>query len=128
LQDTALRRQRVMSEEGQAISAAITAALDNRRSAGQAIPPIADMSWQPSIEEVPISISIDANFSPASDPLLPEEPAMAMPAPRPLRTIGEDDRDIIVIDEEQPRRAAPSARPKRMEYRQLFSKLREAAK
>jgi type II secretory pathway predicted ATPase ExeA len=128
LQDTVLRRQRVTSDEGQAIGAAITAALDSRRKSEQAIPPIAHMSWMPQIDEVPVSISIDGNFSPASDPLLPEEPAMARPALRPLQGIGQDDRDIIVIDEEQPRKAAPPARPKRMEYRQLFSKLREAAK
>jgi type II secretory pathway predicted ATPase ExeA len=128
LQDTALRCQRVMSAEGQAISAAISAALDNRRTADQLIPPDANTPWLPNIDEAPISISIDSDFSPAGDPLFPEEPAMAMPAPRPLRTIGEDDRDIIVIDEELPRKPTPSARPKRMEYRQLFSKLREAAK
>jgi type II secretory pathway predicted ATPase ExeA len=133
LQDTALRRQRVTSEEGQALGAAIAAALDNRRTGGQAIPSIAEMPWLTPIDETPISISMDANFSdiafsPASDPLLPEEPAMAMPAPRPMRMVGEDDRDIIVIDDEQPRRPTPTARPKRMEYRQLFSKLREAAK
>jgi len=134
LQDTALRRQRVTSDEGQAMSAAINAALSGNRTVRPAISPVAEMKWQPAIDEVPISISIDANFSslnfsPASDPLLPEEPAMAMPVPRPLRTLGEDDRDIIVIDDEQPRRAAPQpARPKRTEYRQLFSKLREAAK
>jgi len=129
LQDTAFRRQRVMSEEGQAISAAIHAALGSSRIAEQPIPSVAGAQWQPSIDEVPISISIDANFLPASDPLLPEEPAMAMPALRSLRTLGEDDRDLIMIDDEQPRRAAtPSVRPKRMEYRQLFSKLREAAK
>jgi type II secretory pathway predicted ATPase ExeA len=128
LQDTVLRRQRVTSDEGQAIGAAITAALVSRRKPEHAFPPTADMSWMPPIDEVPISISIDANFSPASDPLLPEEPAMARPAFRPLQAVGQDDRDIIVIDEEQPRKAAPPARPKRMEYRQLFSKLRETAK
>ncbi|HEY2411223.1 MAG TPA: AAA family ATPase [Pirellulaceae bacterium] len=128
LQDTALRRQRVTSEEGQAIGAAITAALDSGRTVSQPITPVADMSWMQQIDEAPISISIDANFSPASDPLLPEEPAVVIPTLRPLQSVGGDDRDIIVIDDEQPRRATPPARPKRMEYRQLFSKLREAAK
>jgi len=128
LQDTALRRQRVTSHEGQALGAAITAALESNRKSGQPTPQVEDMAWQPLLDEVPISISIDANFLPASDPLLPE-PAMAMPTPRPLGTIAEDDRDIIMIDDEQPRRTPASpVRPKKMEYRQLFSKLREGVK
>jgi hypothetical protein len=52
-----------------------------------------------------------------------------MPARQPLRMVAQDDRDIIVVDDDQsPRKQAASVRPKRMEYRQLFSKLRETAK
>jgi hypothetical protein len=40
-----------------------------------------------------------------------------------LREIGRDDRDLIVVDDEEPH-APPASRPRRPEYRQLFSSLR----
>jgi hypothetical protein len=74
-----------------------------------------------------------AVFDPASDPLLPEE-ADEEAHPRrsavTLRAIGQDDRDMIVVDDDQPaksapRTAPPAGRSKRPEYRQLFSSLRK---
>ena len=69
-------------------------------------------------------------FDPASDPLLPEEtPAKSLLRPAratiSLRAIAEDDRDMIVVDDESPPRGPPpESRPRRQEYRQLFSTLR----
>jgi type II secretory pathway predicted ATPase ExeA len=130
LQDTALRSQRVMSDEGRAIRAAITAALDGRsRAAEQPHVPVSSPPVWPQADDAAVSISIETNFSPATDPLLPEEPTIGMPGHRPLRTIAEDDREMLLIDEEQkPRKTSPPSRPRKMEYRQLFSKLREGAK
>jgi type II secretory pathway predicted ATPase ExeA len=69
-----------------------------------------------------------ADFEPASDPLLPEEPEasdLVRQATIPLRELPQDDRDIIrVQDEAIPPTAASAAQKRRPEYRQLFSMLR----
>jgi type II secretory pathway predicted ATPase ExeA len=120
LQDTALRGRRVTSDEGRAIGAAVSAA------AGIA----AEANSPPAEEKQAMHAVV---FDPASDPLLPEEADEQAPAPRSavtLRAIGQDDRDMIVVDEEPPAKAAqrttpPAGRTKRPEYRQLFSSLRK---
>jgi type II secretory pathway predicted ATPase ExeA len=123
LEDAALRsRKAPRSEEGRAIGAAIAQALQQPESA--AILPLA----QDEVAEPGVTISATADFDPASDPLLPEMPA-ALPrskrGPISLRAIAEDDRDLIVVDDETPPPAIPlSGGPRRAEYRQLFSKLR----
>jgi type II secretory pathway predicted ATPase ExeA len=130
LEDAALRnRQRASSAEGQAIEAAVAAALDPQPSV--APPPALDEEIER--ERVP-SIAATATFDPANDPVLPEEPADRIIRSQPvrgqratisLRSIADDDRDMIVVDDEQPPPAPPSAgRPRKQEYRQLFSTLR----
>jgi hypothetical protein len=42
-----------------------------------------------------------------------------------LQSVTQDDRDMIIVDEEQPDRRAPTGKgPRRPEYRQLFSRLK----
>lgn len=66
----------------------------------------------------------------AQDPVYPEPVHSEQPAPRratiPLQDLGSDDRDLIIIEEEAPRRkpSVTAGKPKRQDYRQLFSNLR----
>jgi hypothetical protein len=131
LEDKSLRnRQRVTSSEGQMIGALVTAALD---APPKVVPPPLPHETEPAGEPEP-AIAAMATFDPASDPLLPEEPSdlparmqteFSQRATISLRSIAEDDRDIIVVDEDEPPPAPPPAgRPRRQEYRQLFSSLR----
>jgi type II secretory pathway predicted ATPase ExeA len=116
LEDAALRRGRVTSDDGRAIGAAVSAA------AGQA-----DRELDSSRESPLRAVSADDEFQPSDDPLLPEEQAHESQPRRTaatLRAVGQDDRDIIVVDEEQASRRSTPARPRRQEYRQLFSKLK----
>jgi hypothetical protein len=130
LEDKALRnRQRVTSSEGQMIGALVTAALDAPPQVAAPRP----RDDEPAGEPEP-AIAASAEFDPASDPLLPEEPSdlparmqteFSQRATISLRSIAEDDRDMIVVDEDEPPAAPPPAgRPRRQEYRQLFSSLR----
>jgi type II secretory pathway predicted ATPase ExeA len=65
----------------------------------------------------------------ANDPVYPEHElaASAHRATLPLRDFGADDRDIIIVEEEGPRRKSHTApgKPRRPEYRKLFSTLRK---
>jgi type II secretory pathway predicted ATPase ExeA len=116
LEDAALRGRRVTSDQGRSLGAAVSAAAEftapDTRSA------------QPAAENVVVE------FDPANDPLLPEEP-VEPPRPRrsaaTLRTIAQDDRDMIVVDEDETPRSPPptTSRQRRPEYRQLFSTLRK---
>jgi hypothetical protein len=125
LEDAALRnRQRTTSAEGRALGAAVAAA------AGPAPPLIAVPPSGEVEQESPATLAASATFHPASDPLLPEEPAVPLrtrkpPATISLRAIADDDRDIIVVAGDEPQRSEPAARPKRQEYKQLFSNLRK---
>ena len=79
-------------------------------------------------ESAPATIAATADFQPALDPLLPEESPRSARSHRATISLGHsghDDRDIIVLDDDTPQRPAPPAsRPRRPEYRQLFSSLR----
>jgi hypothetical protein len=122
LEDAVLRRQRVTSDEGQAIGAAVSVAAGNQDgrddlhvAAGSA----------PDRKEM--ANDGGADFDPANDPLLPEESPVEQPRRRPmtLRAVTQDDRDMIVVDDETSPASSPAiSRPRRPEYRQLFSKLR----
>lgn len=121
LEDAALRsRKRLTSDEGRSISVAVTQALPPQ--------PAADDALDRGQQHQPTTIAATADFDPASDPLLPEEPAVLPRGRRAtisLRSIDEDDRDMIVVEDETPPPAVPLAgHPRRPEYRQLFSKLR----
>jgi type II secretory pathway predicted ATPase ExeA len=127
LEDAALRGRRVTSDHGRALGAAISAAAE------QPPLPAAAVSGREALQEsdryVAAEVTVPASFDPASDPLLPEEPA-SQERPRravPRHTLGQDDRDMIVVDDDDrpPGKAAPAARPRRPEYRQLFSTLRK---
>jgi type II secretory pathway predicted ATPase ExeA len=148
LEDAQLRsRHRVQSAEGRSLGAAIAQALessapgDRSRSEEPSGAPLAQLhlavpaydlpdSW--SVEtgpwEPPATIDAAADFHPASDPLLPEESAVRSAARRPaisLRQLAQDDRDMIVVEDEEPARTEmPAARTRRPEYRRLFSSLR----
>jgi type II secretory pathway predicted ATPase ExeA len=131
LEDQAIRnRQRATTDEGKAMGAAVTAALGP--VVGEAPEPLVSPARPPHDHEAgddaPLTIAASADFHPASDPLLPEESVLLPPARRAtvsLRELGQDDRDMIVVEEDQTPRAVPLAgRPKRPEYRQLFSTLR----
>lgn len=68
----------------------------------------------------------------AADPVYPAPVHDELPAGRratiPLQDLGSDDRDLIIIEEEAPRRKAhaPAGKPKRQDYKQLFSNLRRS--
>lgn len=139
LEDAKIRNQgRTTSSESQEIGALVAAAL----LPPEVVPASRPRDDDSDLEPVP-AIAAVAAFDPASDPVLPEEPAdRAVPrkearsqpvssqrATISLRAIAEDDRDIIVVDDETPPPAptTPPGRPKRQEYRQLFSSLRNKA-
>lgn len=129
LQDTAVRSQRVTSDEGRAIGAAVSAALDKRRSEDVFVNPpmLAGSGFE--LHDDTLDDLSESEFDPASDPLMPEELAVTEVSRRPVLKVTQDDRDMILIDEEQPvRAAAPLARGRRMEYRQLFSRLKGSGK
>jgi hypothetical protein len=78
--------------------------------------------------------TLQAEFNPADDPVMPEEPAtLAQPPkdPQPVQAVDltdlpGDDRDILVIETD--RRHIDGDRPgspRRRNYRQLFSTLRK---
>jgi hypothetical protein len=130
LEDAALRGRRVTSDAGRALGAAVSAAASAPE--GPTVAPSRPSDWDRD-ENPSISIAASAEFHPASDPLLPELgrqerlPREAERQPRAavsLRAVAQDDRDIIVVDEDQQPRAVPVGRPRRSEYRQLFSTLR----
>jgi type II secretory pathway predicted ATPase ExeA len=125
LEDAAVRGRRVTSDEGRALSAAVSAAA---RELEPVIVPAGRPDKRDMNEDAPVTIAASGAFHPASDPLMPEEPAEAPRARRAisLATVGQDDRDMIVVDDEQPERSLPiGGRPRRSEYRQLFSTLRK---
>lgn len=126
------RLRKVASEEGRQIAAALGAALV------PAGPKLAEVEeeFTPAAHE---SLDRDADpirpaastmpFDPASDPLLPEEPALPRESRRAvasLRELAGDDRDLIVVsDEPEAKKPLTPSRPRRQEYRQLFSSLRK---
>jgi hypothetical protein len=115
LEDAAVRnRRRATSDEARLIGAAVTAAVAT--------------SEQPVVQTIPEQPQVAAEFHPASDPLLPEETPVELPPRRAtiaLSELGRDDRDLIVVEDEQPASpSAPAGRARRPEYRQLFSSLR----
>jgi type II secretory pathway predicted ATPase ExeA len=129
LDDAAVRSTRVTSETGRALGAAVSAAT-TADGARQPANDATNAARGREIERAPsVSIAAGAAFHPASDPLLPEEPAVVGRARRAavsLANLETDDRDMIVVDDEPSVGAAPSgARPRRSEYRQLFSSLRK---
>jgi hypothetical protein len=71
------------------------------------------------------AIAVEASPA-AADPVYPE-PIVAEIAPRatlPLKDFG-DDRDLIIVEDEPKRKAhVPPGKPKKQDYRQLFSTLR----
>jgi type II secretory pathway predicted ATPase ExeA len=86
------------------------------------------LSAATSIEE-PIPASPRERSPAANDPVYPEplqEEAPGRRATVPLHDVGTDDRDLIIIEEEAPRRKTHvgTGKPKRHDYRQLFSNLR----
>jgi hypothetical protein len=110
----AARLRRVASEEGRKLAASLDAAARPVAAKLAQLPPEADSS----------------PFDPASDPLLPDETPIPIRPRRvaSLRDLAGDDRDMIVVAEDKPSRPASQptpSRPKRQEYRQLFSTLRK---
>lgn len=131
LEHAALPAQRVVSDEGRTLGAAVQA-----RCAAAAPPvapepphviPVTHPRPQPGHDgddEMPATIAAQADFLPASDPVLPEHPAPGRRrGPVSLRQLVQDDRDIILVENQQ-RDPLPPQRPRRGEYRQLFSRLR----
>jgi type II secretory pathway predicted ATPase ExeA len=124
LHDTAVRSQRVTSDEGRAMGAAISAMMKPSQSGSVQLGPTVIETAANVVVEPQIA-ALEEEFCPADDPLLPEEAVTIESIERTLRTAVEDDRDLLVIDEGQPSRPAiPAGRPRRMEYRQLFSRMR----
>jgi type II secretory pathway predicted ATPase ExeA len=128
LEDAALRKgQRVTSDEGRKVGAAITAALATDPVANPAESSVTPAS-EPLDKAAPLSVAATLEFHPASDPLLPDETPLPTPARRAtiaLGEVGQDDRDLIVVDDDEPPPPTPLAgRPRRQEYRKLFTTLR----
>ncbi len=119
LEDAALRnRRRTTSAAAQAMGAAVTAAA----AQADGIVPDGDAA------DGSQALAATGELDPASDPLLPDESPASVPARRAtisLREVGQDDRDLIVVEDDAPAPPqAPAGRPRRPEYRQLFSSLR----
>jgi type II secretory pathway predicted ATPase ExeA len=119
LEDAALRRRRVTTAEGRALSAAVSAAISDHTASSDEEVPL----------QAPASITIHASeFHPASDPLLPDDsyvPTERRATAVSLATLSQDDRELIVVTDVAPERQPPQTpRPRRPEYRQLFSSLR----
>jgi type II secretory pathway predicted ATPase ExeA len=124
LEDARLRR--VASDEGRQLAAALDAA---HQSAGPKLAEIpAEEPGESNLAVAQVEPA-EAAFDPASDPLLPEEPATVAPPPRTatLRELAGDDRDMIVVAQEETPARLPgsSGPPRKTEYRQLFSSLRK---
>ena len=147
LEAAALRnRPRVQSTEGHEIAAALfgVEALEAvappqvaRTEASTFVPPMVVASapveireeWlhEPVLPPEPVQRS-----AAASDPVYPEPvhaESAELPGRRatiPLQDLGTDDRDLIIIEEEVPRRKTHvgAGKPKRQDYKQLFSNLR----
>jgi len=123
LEDAVLRSQRVTSGAGQAIGAAVSAAVAGDVARNDERLQVAGAGKSRGESDA----SAAADLNPADDPLLPEEIPVEEPRRRPvlLRAVAQDDRDMIVVDDESPPASVPVvSRPRRPEYRQLFSKLR----
>lgn len=132
LEDAATRRaHRPRSAEARELEAAVAAALSSNEALGSVASNVftATESTRPDArveEDRPITVAA-VTFDPASDPLLPEEAASTVavsPATIALAGNEQDDRDLIVIEDDAPRRSNVSNRPRRPEYRKLFSTLR----
>ncbi len=126
LEDAVLRRQRVTSDAGQAIGAAVAAAIGHDRSRIDDRCHIAGAKGESEADKRTGNDG-PADIDPANDPLLPEETPSQQTRRRPvqLRAVTQDDRDMIVVeDEATPANPPVVSRPRRPEYRQLFSKLR----
>ncbi len=123
------RLRKVASEEGRQIAAALDAALV---TTGPKLADVADefsheSRASPDRDADPIRPAASTlPFDPASDPLLPEEPSVPpRRAVASLREIAGDDRDLIVVTGEPEAKKPLAPRPRRQEYRQLFSSLRK---
>lgn len=116
LEDAAIRRRRVVSLDGRALGAAVTAATGNSGRAGLKV------DLRGSEEHL-----LSTDFDPASDPLLPDDSVSEQPrrVAVSLQGLDQDDREMIIVEDREPaRQTAVAAHAKRPEYRQLFSKLR----
>lgn len=146
LEAAALRnRPRVHSEEGRELAVALFGAEELKA----VVPPqIARTEHEPLVQPIlvksePVEIREEWLVEPAavapvaprersaaaSDPVYPEPIREEVPGRRatvPLHDLGSDDRDLIIIEEEAPRRKAHvgAGKPKRQDYKQLFSTLR----
>lgn len=126
LEDAVLRRRRVTSDAGQAIGAAVSAAVGREDTHDDEQLQVAGTD-RDSADEQPSAIDKAVDINPADDPLLPEETPAEQQRRRPvvLRAVTQDDRDMIVVDDNSPPASPPVvSQPRRPEYRQLFSKLR----
>jgi type II secretory pathway predicted ATPase ExeA len=125
------RLPHVRSSEGRSLGAAIAAVLPP--DSPQPTKPPTSGALVSNRPELAVVAAAESPFDPASDPLLPEDaPSVAEAAPKrmkfSLRDAAADDRDLLVIDEEEhrpPRQAPLAGRVRRQEYRQLFSNLRK---
>lgn len=118
LEDAAVRRRHVTSPEGRALSAAVSlAATQGSCPSPESLPP-----------SEPAAITITSpDFHPASDPLLPDESYLTTErraVPVSLAALAQDDRDLIVVTDAADVSQPQPPRPRRPEYRQLFSTLR----
>jgi type II secretory pathway predicted ATPase ExeA len=119
----------VTSDEGRALGDSLKAAVSEPVQSPPKTAASKNAPAKSTDDRAPLSIAATADFSPASDPLLPEEPPLGAERPRinPLGDSGTDDRDLIVVDDDAGSSTPPPTRPRRAEYRQLFSKLRNKA-
>jgi type II secretory pathway predicted ATPase ExeA len=101
LEDAALRSRRVVSDEGRTLGAAVSAAVADSARFESVLP----------ARRAEAAHSADSRGEQCNVV--------------PLKSVPDDDRDLIMLDQEEPQRPAPtSVRPRRPEYRQLFTHLR----
>src|SRR5262249_9281896 len=126
LEDAVLRRQRVTSDTGQAIGAAVSAAVGHQDSRNDGRLQMSGTDGC-SADERASSRDAAMDINPADDAQLPQETPDEQQRRRPvvLRAVTQDDRDLIVVDDDVSPASPPIvSQPRRPEYRQLFSKLR----
>ena len=112
LEDAVLRSQHMTSGAGRAIGAAVSAAVGGDVTRNDEALRVAGAGKNRGDSDA----STAADLNPADDPLLPEEIPAEQPRRQPvlLRAVTQDDRDMIVVDDESPPASVPVvSRPRR---------------
>jgi type II secretory pathway predicted ATPase ExeA len=129
-------RSKVASLEGQILGEALRHHEEAQRKAADESAPQQPAPERPAVRVIEPPIEYDgpaaeesaaASFDPADDPVLPEPQENPRCQPLARSEAGDDDRDLIAVQESRPEGQKPlvAPPPRRRAYRQLFSTLRK---